>query len=221
MASKKHDIFWISYADLLTSLFFIVLVLFAITFFKYQNKVEDLKKKLEVFQLVENSLAPLKAKENVFLYDEQYKRFTLTKPVKFQISKTEITPSDVVSYDVQAPYLITAGKELLATIDKLENERKTNDALKDISYIVVISGYASKLGPNPDLNSDYDLSYHRAINLWKFWKANGIDFENEKYKDFIDLQIAGNGWGGIGREKIEINNQRFIIQIIPKTKNID
>lgn len=221
MAGKKNDIFWISYADLLTSLFFIVLVLFAITFFKYQNKVEDLKKKLEVFQLVENSLMPLKEKENVFIYDEQYKRFTLTKPVKFELSKTQITPSEVINYDEQAPYLISAGRELLATINKLEHDRKTNNALKDISYIVVISGYASKLGQNPDINSDYDLSYHRAVNLWKFWKKNGIDFEDEKYKDFIDLQIAGNGWGGIGREKIEQNNQRFIIQILPKTKNID
>lgn len=42
-------------------------------------------------------------------------------------------------------------------------------------------------------------------------------FENAKiYEGLIDLQIAGNGWGGVGRQQIEENNQRFLIQIFPK-----
>jgi hypothetical protein len=39
----------------------------------------------------------------------------------------------------------------------------------------------------------------------------------------IDVQITGNGWGGVGRFKIDPplyvedrKNQRFIIQIVPK-----
>jgi hypothetical protein len=55
----------------------------------------------------------------------------------------------------------------------------------------------------------------------------GIDFEAKKYEGLIDLQIAGNGWGGVGRferdpqnfMKNETKNQRFIIQIVPKIGN--
>jgi hypothetical protein len=34
--------------------------------------------------------------------------------------------------------------------------------------------------------------------------------------DSVDLQVAGSGPGGIGREYVESNNQRILIHIIPK-----
>lgn len=70
--------------------------------------------------------------------------------------------------------------------------------MKNVSYLVIISGYASKLQYANQLE-DYEISYKRAYNLWNYWKKLGIDFESEKYKGLIDLQIAGNGWGGVGR----------------------
>ena len=54
-----------------------------------------------------------------------------------------------------------------------------------------------------------------------FWKNNGIDFEDSKYSELVDLQIAGNGWGGIGRTIVEADNQRFLIQIFPKIGDIN
>jgi len=98
--------------------------------------------------------------------------------------------------------------------------------MKNVSYLIIISGYSSKLGI-ADEDYDYKLSYRRAYNLWKYWKGLGIDFEAEKYKGLIDLQISGNGWGGVGRFerdpknhfKNEAKNQRFIIQIVPKIGN--
>ncbi|ACU07541.1 membrane protein [Flavobacteriaceae bacterium 3519-10] len=225
MASKKNDIFWISYADLLSSLFFIILVLFAITFFKYNQKVENLKKKLEVFRLVEESLGPLKKKKDIFKYESDYKRFVLAEEVSFNISKTDITPTDVKDFPAKSAYLLKVGKGLKNTLDTIAYHRTKKEGLKDVSYLLVISGYASKLSVANEAE-DYNLSYDRAYNLWKFWKRNGIDFEDLKYKGFVDLQIAGNGWGGMGRISSKNNseeegNQRFIIQIIPKTKNID
>ena len=225
MAGKKNDIFWISYADLLTSLFFIVLVLFAITFFKYNQKVENLEKKLEVFRLVEESLGPIKKKKDIFKYEAKYKRFVLAEEVSFNISKTDIIPTDVKDFPAKSAYLLKVGKGLKNTLDTIAYHRNKKEGLKDVSYLLVISGYASKLSVANEAE-DYNLSYDRAYNLWKFWKRNGIDFEDLKYKDFVDLQIAGNGWGGMGRISSKNNseeerNQRFIIQIIPKTKNID
>jgi hypothetical protein len=78
-------------------------------------------------------------------------------------------------------------------------------------------------------DQDYLRSYDRAYSLWLHWKNIGIDFEDKKYKGLIDLQIAGNGWGGVGRFQYdpqdhfinEAKNQRFIIQIVPKIGDTD
>lgn len=225
MPKKRNDIFWISYSDLLTSLFFIMMVLFAISYFKYNQNVKNLKQKLEVFQMVEENLRPLKSDDKTFKYEPDFKRFVLTEEVKFNVSKTNISPTDIVDYDKKSVFLLEAGKSLLNTINAIAENRKNNSALKDVSYLVIISGYASKL-PVANQKEDYTLSYDRAYNLWQFWKNNGINFEDTKYKDFVDLQISGNGWGGMGRIPSnnpieEMRNQRFIIQIIPKTKNIE
>ncbi len=82
----------------------------------------------------------------------------------------------------------------------------------------MIAGYASKYGQE---EHNYLLSYKRALSLWKHWRINGVDFEGKEYSDLIDLQISGNGWGGVGRvQDNEYNNQRFLIQIFPKIGDI-
>ena len=77
--------------------------------------------------------------------------------------------------------------------------------MKNVSYLVIISGYASKL-IDPKEKNDYVLSYNRAYCLWSYWKKLGIDFEDEKYKGLIDLQISGNGWGGVGRFRRDLGD---------------
>lgn len=235
--AKRSDngMFWISFADLMTSLFFIVLVLFVITFISQQKQVVDLKKKLEVYDMVERNVKPLKENSNLFKYEEQYKRFVLSFDVKYNLAKYQIINGDIADYKQTSVKIKDAGLELKKIIDQLELERRNNPSLKNVSYIVIISGYASKL-LNPELDRDYELSYLRALNLWKFWMVNGINFEDSKYNGLIDLQISGNGWGGVGRQnykiedkndveqikkfyKTEFKNQRFIIQIVPKISN--
>ena len=91
---------------------------------------------------------------------------------------------------------------------------------QNVSYILVFAGSASKTGVE---DHNYELSYKRAWELWKYWKNDKlINFEDSKYNGLIDLQISGNGWGGIGRlpEEQEENNQRFLIQIFPKIGDI-
>ena len=120
------------------------------------------------------------------------------------------------------------GSHLKKTLDELAKKKMSDPKMNNVSYLVIISGYASKL-LKADEYFDYKLSYDRSYNLWKAWKQNGIDFEAEKYKGLIDLQISGNGWGGVGRFKRdpsnffknETKNQRFIIQIVPKIGKTD
>lgn len=233
MKKKGESFFWTSFADLMTSLFFIVLVLYVLTYIMLKKKekelvntVADLKHKLEVYELVEQNLKPLKQDTLLFRYEENYKRFTLAFDVNFALGKSQIQRGDLNNYDVTATKIESVGKQLQITIDNLARNKADNPAMNNVSYLVIISGYASHLVSGSQI-SDYELSYQRAYNLWGYWKNIGIDFEANKYKGLIDLQIAGNGWGGVGRFERdpenfmanETKNQRFIIQIVPKIGN--
>jgi outer membrane protein OmpA-like peptidoglycan-associated protein len=226
MSKKKNDFFWASYADMMTSLFFIMLVLFVLIIVvlkKEQNQTElekkELEKRLQVFDLVDKNIKPLKEDTILFAYEKEYKRFKLAFDVKFIISKDNLSdPSQIYNALFTQQKIIEAGKKLKTIIDNLNTEKRSNSALKNISYVVVIAGYASR---NGEENSNYQLSYRRALSLRDFWKNNGIDFEDNQYSELVDLQIAGNGWGGIGRTSLEDNNQRFLIQIFPKIGDIN
>ena len=226
MSKKKSDFFWASYADLMTSLFFIMLVLFVLIIVVMKNDQLKLKKdnislkhKLKVFDLVDKNIKPLKEDKNLFVYEKKYKRFKLAFDVKFNENKDNLSdPTQISNAFYTQKKVFSAGMKLKMIIDNLYKEQQTNDTLKNISYVVVIAGYASKTGGE---NENYQLSYRRALSLRDFWKNRFIDFEESKYKDLVDLQIAGNGWGGIGRTEIEENNQRFLIQIFPKIGDIN
>jgi ABC-type Mn2+/Zn2+ transport system permease subunit len=53
---KKNNIFWISYSDLLTSLFFVMLVLFVVTIGYLNNNLETTEKKLNEIKSIETAL---------------------------------------------------------------------------------------------------------------------------------------------------------------------
>jgi outer membrane protein OmpA-like peptidoglycan-associated protein len=226
MSKKKNDFFWASYADMMTSLFFIMLVLFVLIIVvlkKEQNQTElekkELEKRLLVFNLVDKNIRPLKEASDLFAYEKEYKRFKLAFDVKFKISKDNLNDKNQIEDALFTQQkVINAGLKLKLIIDNLNREKQTNSALKNISYVVVIAGYASR---NGEENSNYQLSYRRALSLRDFWRLNGIDFEDSQYSELVDLQIAGNGWGGIGRTEIESDNQRFLIQIFPKIGDIN
>ena len=233
MKGKGSDFFWPSFADLMTSLFFIMLVLYVLSYVMLKNKenelkqqVEDLDRKLRVYTLVEQNLKPMQEDTNLFRYEAQYKRFTLAFDVKFAIEKVKITETDLENYSATVAKINEVGKSLRRIIDRLIREKQTNPQLNDVSYLLIISGYASNLTGDIE-HEEYMRSYNRAWHLWNHWKTRGIDFENKHYEGLVDVQISGNGWGGLGRFdrdpengfKNEKKNQRFIIQIVPKIGN--
>jgi outer membrane protein OmpA-like peptidoglycan-associated protein len=233
MKRKGDNFFWASFSDLMTSLFFIVLVLYVVTYISLKKKEKflielnnELEQKLAVYNLVEENLKPLKQDTLLIRYEQQYKRFTLAFDVTFEIGKTQIKDEELKNYFVTASKIQSVGRQLQRTMDNLVRDIAQKPELKNVSYLLIISGYASRL-QSANQREDYDLSYQRAYNLWAYWKDIGIDFETDKYKGLIDLQIAGNGWGGVGRferdpqnfMENETKNQRFIIQIVPKIGN--
>lgn len=199
-------------------LFVLIIVVLKKEQFDTDLKNKELEHRIQVFDLVDNNIKPLKDAKHLFEYEKEYKRFKLAFDVKFLMSKDNLSdPNQIYNASFTQRKIIDAGNKLKNIIDALYIQKQNNQALKNISYVVVIAGYASR---NGEENSNYQLSYRRALSLRDFWKNNNIDFEDDQYSELVDLQIAGNGWGGIGRTKIEENNQRFLIQIFPKIGDI-
>jgi outer membrane protein OmpA-like peptidoglycan-associated protein len=201
--SKKTNFFWASYADLMTSLFFIMLVLFVLTIamMKRQQKatVEQLKRIVEI----QNSVKELD--KRYFYYQDEYKRFSLKKQIQFDPAKSTIK----IEYK---DYLLEVGRNIESLIKRLQTKYQNND----IKYMIIIEGMSS----NDNYKYNDELSYQRALSLLKLWNQNSIYFD----PTFCELQIAGSGTKGVGRfegVKNEYKNQQFLIQIIPKIGKIE
>lgn len=200
---KKDNIFWISYSDLMTSLFFVMLVLFVVTIGHLKYNLETTEQQLEKIQELQTAVQELP--QEYFEYQPQYKRFKLNKQIQFDTLSSVI---DKGYYE----YLENVGNSITMLITGLKNDTKFSKF--DIKYLVVIEGMASK----DTYSKNYELSYERALSLYKFWKSRGISF------DAIDceIQISGSGTEGIrdykGRD--EYKNQQFLIHIIPKMGKI-
>ncbi|MCZ4319177.1 OmpA family protein [Aequorivita viscosa] len=201
---KSSNFFWVSFSDLMTSLFFIMMVLFAVTigYLQYQKKAtEQQLKKLEEIQTAVQQL-PLE----YFSYQEKYKRFKLNKEIEF------VTGSAAIDTNYNKDLL-----KVGASIQKLVNSLHSNEKYKDfdIKYQIVIEGMASK----DTYPFNFELSYKRSLSLYRLWKENGITFDPQ----ICEIQISGSGTDGVreysGTE--ERKNQQFLIQIIPKIGKID
>lgn len=218
---KKKNFFWISYTDLMTSLFFIMMVLFVITVSVLKGRTKVLEEEKEVLETVYKNIEKLKDNSKLFEYDSIYKRYKLKFIVEFINDSSSISEGSLLNFDSTVKKLGDVGGGLKTIIDNLRELKKNDSSYRNISYMIIISGSASNIGPQ---DHNYFLSYNRAYNLYKFWRdgEQGIDFDAEEYHDLIDFQIAGNGIGGVGREEPEngniynTRNQRFIINVVPK-----
>jgi outer membrane protein OmpA-like peptidoglycan-associated protein len=200
---KKDNIFWVSYSDLMTSMFFVMMVLFVIAIGHLKSVADATKKQLDKIQELQHAVQQLP--EKYFEYQPQYKRFKLNSQIQFARGSAEINP-------IYRTYLMNVGYSVV----KLISDLNKNEEYKkfDIKYLIVVEGMASR--DNYPLN--YELSYKRALALYKLWKDNGITFDPHN----CEIQISGSGIEGI-REyngNQEYRNQQFLIHIIPKMGKI-
>jgi hypothetical protein len=208
--NKTRDFFWPSYVDLMTSLFVIVLVLFVLSYYNFNQKKKELEVNAEKFkriQQIDSALAKLDRR--YFSYDPKNKRHKLKVDVNFMKNSEDIN-------DLSQEAKIELKKAGTALFSQLTDLIKKN---RDVNYLLVIEGNTqrSMVGKewnyisNPNLG--YEFSYKRAIALVDFWKESGIDFRSF---DNCELMIAGSGYFGKSRENDENKNRRFTIQITPK-----
>ena len=229
---KKNNYFWVGYSDLMTGLFFIMLVLFVVSISGFKIKEDVLIDKVaeadslkfvlkdQLVEIEENNRAlernrrvleeekrKIEEMQNAikalpseyFEYQDRYKRFALKMNIYFEPKSSKIN-------DKYKTHLAKAGIALNEAIKGLSEKY----AKYDIRYLLVIEGMSSL----DSYDKNYELSYERALSLYRLWEKQGIEFDLLK----CEIQIAGSGTGGVGRyygdkEKL---NQRFLIQIIPK-----
>ena len=220
--SNNHS-FWPSYVDIMTTLFAIMLVLFVVSYSRFKVKEAELKKLADKYEEIKSIY---KAVENIdstyFEFNPLYVKHIFKIQVTYQLGKFRLHELQDDLFNVKAAdslrqQIIKAGQEIRRTIVQLQN----NDSIRqDIKYLVVIEGQASADGYNTDdwHNNDV-LSYQRALELHKFWQSEaGIDFSS---MNRCELVISGSGIKGVPRDTVnEVNNQRFLIHIVPVIGNI-
>lgn len=200
--------FWPSYSDFITSLFFIMLVLFVLSYSSFKKKEEalilaqdSLKVQLTQFkwiQEVENANQAIDS--NLFTYRMDLKKYVM-----------KIFPSFPAYHSDIKELTDTIRKELLQSGRSIKKLTDSCTSLNpSIKFLIIIEGQASK----DNYPQNFQLSYERALSLIMFWKKFGIHFNSN-----CELLIAGSGIYGVPRDKIEYKNQRFLVHIIPKAGN--
>lgn len=201
MAQKKESFFWTSYSDLMTSLFFVMLVLFVLVIVLLHKRMEATEAQLQEIRKVEESTTDLS--RDYFKYRPDYKKYVLTIQVRYPAGKSDLMDMESSDKEQQLQDLAEAGQE----IQKFLNNHSENQ------YILIIEGQASK----DAYLYNYELSYQRALALMRYWiEDSGITFGNN-----CEILISGSGDGKLDTHSMrevgdEKENQRFLIHILPK-----
>lgn len=221
--AKQKDPFWTSYSDLMTSLFFVMLVLFIICLIKVGKANSDLREALgtanadkerleQILQL--DSLYDKLSKESTLGYDTEKKMFY----AKDFVGKEIFYPNDDKIKEEYLDMVDSVGIDLARILKAIHNDK--------FHYQLVIEGNAAikwdqlkAHSYNPDNTEMYYLSYRRALALYNRWRIVG----KHDFRQFnTEIIIAGSGFNGNNRDnKVEENNKRFIIQILPKISRPD
>ena len=221
--NNKKTLFWTSYSDLMTSLFFAVLVLFVVVVVAMgavNRQVQEAKEKLEKALIDAN--ATNEQLNQILRLQDQFNTLTTSSSLKYDEQKRMFYVKDFVGIEIFEPNKDIIKDEYVETVNRVGKDineliesLKANN--KDFKYQLVIEGTAAipyrelKAGTfNPDNVGMYELSYRRALALYNKWKH--LNFRESN----TEIIIAGSGFNGINRDKIvEDNNKRFVIQIIP------
>ena len=198
--NKRESYFWTSYSDLMTSLFFVMLVLFVLTIALLHNKIVATEDQLKKIQEIEAATKNIDSK--YFEYREQYKKHILKIEVAFDLGKFDFRNIP----DYTKDELKSAGQSISDFIAKHKED--------GVQYMVIIEGQASYYQDGYKYN--YELSYNRALALKRFWEDSNICFDAN-----CEVLISGSGDGqlcntGLMRERDEVRNQRFLVHIVPK-----
>lgn len=238
MKRSGDKLFWISYSDLMTSLFFVMLILFAVVTTMYlKADPEELLSKVEKLEMenkelkkekgmlegeLSDALATLEQQKRIINIDKQFEPLKESASFVYDEKADKYVAKDFIGVEIFDPNKSEILKEYLPKTEAIGREveamlKKLHKDNPDFGYILVIEGNAANSWDkkfNKDDNYGYTLSYGRALAVYKHWLRKGIDLR--RYN--TEILIAGSGFNGLYRDGVEENNKRFTIQIIPKVK---
>lgn len=247
MDGKNNGSFWPSYVDIMTTLFAITLVLFAVSFSRFKVKEKQLHVLVDEYENIVNVYTTVNEidQTGAFRYDSLYLKHLMNIEIKYQPKEYSMYKlADDINNPSKAQKIRAAvkadGDTIMEKINKLE--ASIPDKLKkNIKFLIVIEGQSSKIPfDEGDWKNNYTLSYLRAQFLNNFWIEQGIDFDKMPR---CELLISGSGEEGKPRVKVDENflhkiypnnneyfkhlveeeekNQRFLVNIVPVIGNID
>ena len=201
---KKESFFWTSYSDLMTSLFFVMLVLFILTVALMHNRHKATAEQLAKVTEINNSIKLIDT--TYFVYDTLFKRHTL-KGIQVQFGRDSFNIYRLPKTDIRK--LEAAGRAIQTFM------KNAKEQIPGAEYLLIIEGQSSKDNyPGNDV-----LSYRRALALVKMWERNDIKFDTLP----CEVIICGSGQNSSFRiqpdNRNNTANQRFVIHIIPKPGN--
>ena len=205
--------FWVGYADLMTSLFFVFLVV-ATTLalgFRYQASIYEADaRELARIREIASAASSLTESER-FFFNEEQSRFELKN--NFMFGEGGSTRID----EAAKPELIAAGRDIERVLRSVQSDTT------DVRFKVVIEGRAARHWAYEDRHRNADrggvnreMSYKRALALATLWSEAGIDLESYG----SELFVAGAGFEGKGRYPYsdgvtEGKNKQIVVQVIP------
>ncbi|UAN00017.1 hypothetical protein K8354_04605 [Polaribacter litorisediminis] len=192
----------------MTSLFFIMLVLYVISFAILQSKQSTLEAQANQLKEIKNVQKAIESLDTTYYhFDTENKRYKLNIDVRFKSNSSNIL--DIPNNTRRS--LGKAGKNLYDKVKSIIDTSKT------IDYLLIIEGNAQRSNNNwlRNPNMGYDLSYKRALSLFNYWKKIGADFNSLGSQ--CEVILAGSGYFSQSRdEENENNNRRFTIQVTSK-----
>lgn len=216
-SGNKKALFWTSYSDLMTSLFFTMLVLFVVVVIAMGQT------NIKLRELLNNTTAEKEQLERITHLKDQFQTLTESGSLEYDEEKCMFYVKDFVGIEIFEPNQGIIKPEYISTVDEVGKEIKSiinalNSNNGNFKFQLVIEGTAAipfrelvAKTYNPDNKEMYLLSYIRALALYERWKH--LKFRESN----TEVIIAGSGFNGINRDKkVEDNNKRFVIQIIPK-----
>lgn len=205
---KAFQNFWVSYSDLFTTLFFVMMALFLVTVITLKHSLVQSRieaERLRSILQLEEQFAPL-INNPMFHYIPECQKFVARDLMGIEIFEPNRTEIKAEFHDE----ILAVGRHLIVFLEKLSQNQA------QFAYILVIEGnmandYRQSIDPYESYG--FSLSYERALAVHDFWLQNGINFRGNPK---VEVLIAGSGFAGLCRDPIEENNKRFSIQLIPK-----
>lgn len=224
--SQRESYFWTSYSDLMTSMFFVMLVLFVLCMaLAYKDNIKLRETLVQLDDALSNANARKEQLEQLLQLESQFEELSNSSSLQYVEEKKMFVAKDFIGVEIFRPEDDVIMPKFIGKVDSVGMElqqlvKRLHEKNPDINFQLVIEGNAAipwKELRSGNYNEDdlemYKLSYRRALALYLRWKGNGINLRHYN----TEIIIAGSGFNGTNRDmQIEDNNKRFVIQIIPK-----